>query len=74
MKVTYYGCWKREGRYGSVVKIVDGCEAYVYRVPEKKFVRNDEYLKAMWDPGSDFDEITKEEFDAIVAKLEAKSE
>lgn len=72
MKETYYGCWKGPDGYASVVKIVDGCEAYVYRVPEGKYVRNDDYLKAMYDPGSDFDEIAKEEAEAVIERLTNK--
>lgn len=64
----YYG-WAVSGGYGCVVKIVDRCEAYIFSKTSGEFRRDDEYLKAAFDPGSDFDEITKEEAAKIVAEL-----
>jgi len=59
MDIKYYG-WIYESGYGSVVKIVDRAEAYVFNRKEKKFRRNDDWLKAMFDPGSEFEEIPKD--------------
>lgn len=72
VSAKYYG-WLGQGGYDGLVKIENGHEAYVFRAAEGKFVRNDDYMKAKYDPGSDFEEITKEEADAIVAKLGAKN-
>ena len=68
MTEKYYGCIGTNG-YNSVVKIVDSSEAYIYHRLYKAFRRNDDYLKAMFDPGSEFDEITKEKAEEIIGKL-----
>lgn len=68
MAEKYFG-WIGSGGYDGVVLIKDYSEAYILTSEHKEFHRNDEYLKAAWDPGSEFDEITKEEADKIIAKL-----
>lgn len=68
MAEKYYGCIGLN-RYNSVVKVVDGCEAYIYNRWEKEYYRNDYYLKAMYDPGSEYDEITKEKAEEIIRNL-----
>jgi len=68
MEVQYYGCKGING-YNSVVKIVDASEAYIYNRLYKAFHRNDEYMKAMFDPGSEYDEITKEKAEEIIRSL-----
>lgn len=70
MAVKYYGCVS-PGGYNGVVIVTDLSEAQVYNNQEKKFHRNDDYVKAAFDL-SHYDEISKEEADAIIAKLEAK--
>lgn len=68
MPEKYYGCIGTKG-YNSVVKIVDGCEAYIYNRLYKEYRRNDDYLKAMYDPGSEYDEISKEKAAEIIKSL-----
>ena len=68
MHEKYYGCLGVKG-YNSVVKIVDGCEAYVYNRLYGAFRRNDDYLKAAYDPGSEYEEISKEEAEKIIEGL-----
>lgn len=65
MEEKYYGCIGIKG-YNSVVKIIDSCEAYIYNRWDKEYRRNDDYMKAMFDPGSEYDEITKEQADEII--------
>lgn len=67
-KERYFGCIGAKG-YNSVVKIVDGCEAYIYNRIAKGFKRNDDYLKALSDPGSEYEEISKKEADKIIKNL-----
>ena len=64
----YYG-WLGASGFDTVVKIKDYSEAYVFNIKEKKYVRNDDYLKAAFDPGSEFEAITKEEAEAIIEKV-----
>ena len=68
MEVKYYGCIGING-YNSVVKMVDASEAYIYNRLYKAFHRNDDYMKAMFDPGSEYDEITKEKAEEIIRSL-----
>lgn len=68
MNEKYYGCFGSAG-YNGVVKIVDGCEAYVYNRLYGAFRRNDDYLKAAYDPGSEYEEISKEEAEKIIERL-----
>ena len=67
MAKEYFG-WIGRGGYKNVVIIENG-EACVFNVPDKKWEKNNEFLKAKWDPGSDFEEITREEADKVIAKL-----
>lgn len=71
MNEKYYG-WLGKGGYDGVVKIVDYSEAYVFNKAKKDYRRDDEYLKAAFDPGSDFEEITKEEAEKIIEKIKAE--
>lgn len=68
MAEKYYGCIGIKG-YNSVVKIVDSSEAYIYNRLYKAYHRNDDYLKAMFNPGSEYDEITKEKAEEIIRSL-----
>ena len=71
MAVKYYGCLGKGG-FNGVVKIENYSEAYVFNKGKKEFVRNDEYMKAAFNPGSEFEAITEEEANAIVEKLVAE--
>ena len=51
MNAEYYG-WLGAKGYDTVIKIED-YDAYVYRTVEQKFVKNNDFLKAKWDPGSE---------------------
>ena len=64
-ETRYFGCLGIKG-YDSVVKIVDGCEAYIFNRILGDFKQNDDYLKAMYDPGSDYDEISEEKAKEII--------
>lgn len=68
METKYYG-WIFGDEYGSVVKVVNKSEAYVFNVREKDYHRNDKYLKAMFDPGSEFEEITESEAAEVTKSL-----
>ena len=68
MATKYYG-WLGASGYNGLVKIKDNCEALVFNKKEKKFHRNDDYLKAAFDPGSDFDEISEKEAAALLKEL-----
>jgi len=70
MAIKYYGR-VAPGGYIGVVIVKDLCEAHVYNKKEKKFHRNDDFVKAAFDL-SHYDEITKEKADAVIAKLEGK--
>ena len=56
----YYG-WIGEHGYDSVVKITDAFDAHVFNREKKDFIKNNYYLKARYDPGSEFEEISEEE-------------
>lgn len=64
----YYG-WLGASGFDGVVKIIDNSEAYVFNTKEKDYRRDDEFLKAAFDPGSDFEEISKEEAEKIIEKV-----
>lgn len=64
----YYGCLGSRG-YNSVVKILYGTEAYIYNRLHKQYVRNDNYLKAMYEPDSEYEEISKEKAAEIIKSL-----
>lgn len=66
--VKYYG-WIGGNGYDGLVKIVDNSEAYVFNKEKKDFHRSDEYLKAAFDPGSDFEEISEEEANDLIEGL-----
>lgn len=68
MTEKYYG-WLGASGFDGVVKIIDNSEAYVFNNKEKDYHRNDEFLKAAFDPGSDFEEISKEEAEKIIEKV-----
>ena len=68
MAKQYFG-WIGHGGYKNVV-IIENSEARVFNVPKKEWETDNEFLKAKWDPGSDFEEITKEEAEKIIEKLE----
>lgn len=65
MAEKYYG-WLGASGYNGVVKIVGLSEAYVFNKEQGDYRRDDEYLKAAFDPGSDFEEISKEEAEKII--------
>lgn len=68
MANKYYG-WLGSNGYDGLVKIVNGAEAHVFNKVDKDFHRNDEYLKAAYDPGSEFDEISEDEAKALMKEL-----
>lgn len=68
MAIKYYG-WLGLKGYNGLVKIKDNSEAYVYNKKEKDFRRNDTYLKAAFDPGSEFEEISAKEAEALLKEL-----
>lgn len=68
MVTKYYG-WLGPNGYNGLVKIKGNSQAYVYNKTEKKFRRNDTYLKAAFDPGSDFEEISAKEAAALQKEL-----
>lgn len=67
MNAEYYG-WLGAKGYDTVIKIED-YDAYVYRTVEQKFVKNNDFLKAKWDPGSEFEAITKKEADKVIDRI-----
>ena len=67
MNAEYYG-WLGAKGYDTVIKIED-YDAYVYRTVEQKFVKNNDFLKAKWDPGSEFEANTKKEADKIIDRI-----
>ena len=71
MADKYYG-WLGAKGYDGLVKIKDHSEAYVFNHEKKDFYRNDEYLKAAFDPGSDFEEISADEAKDLLTKLLSK--
>lgn len=68
MAEKYFG-WIGSGGYKNVILVKEGGEAYFFNRAEKAFERNDEFAKAQWDPGSDFEEITKEEAEKVIERL-----
>lgn len=64
----FYG-WIGSGGYKSLVKIKDNSEAYVFNKAEKDFHRNDDFLKAAFDPGSDFEQISEAEAQDLIKEL-----
>ena len=62
MNAEYYG-WLGAKGYDTDIKIED------YRTVEQKFVKNNDFLKAKWDPGSEFEAITKKEADKIIDRI-----
>ena len=67
MNAEYYG-WLGAKGYDTVIKIED-YDAYVYRTVEQKSVKNNDFLKVKWDPGSEFEAITKKEADKIIDRI-----
>ena len=63
----YYG-WLGGAGYDSLVKIKDNSEAYVFNREKKDFHRNDEFLKAAYDPGSDFEQISEDEANKLIGE------
>lgn len=68
MAEKYYG-WIGSGGYKNVI-IIENNEARVFNIPNHQWETDNYFLKAKWDPGSDFEEITKEEAEKIIKKLE----
>lgn len=68
MSEKYFG-WVSRGGYSNVVIIKNLCEAHVFNKRINDFEIDNYYLKAAWDPGSEFDEITKEQADEIIARI-----
>lgn len=68
MAVKYYG-WLGVKGYNGLVKVVDNSQAYVFDKKTKDFKRNDDYLKAAWDPSSDFDAISDKDAADLIKKL-----
>lgn len=66
--IRYYGRMGA-GEYVGVVKIEDACRAYVYHLKKKKYVRDDYFLCAAYDPGTDYWEVNEEEAQEIINDL-----
>lgn len=73
MVEKYYG-WIGAGGYDGVVMVKNYSEAYIMTRVHKEFHRNDEYVKAAFDPGSEFEEISKEEAEKIMEKIKGMKE
>lgn len=71
--IKYYGILAA-GEIDGLVKIEDGIEAYVFNQKKKKFVRDNYYLAAAYDPGTDFWDLTEEEAMEILEELIAEEE
>ena len=69
MSVKYFG-WIGTGGYQNVVIVENMCEAKVFNKPKGEFRVDNYFLKAMWDPGSEFEEISEAEAKKIVEKLQ----
>ena len=69
MAERYFG-WIGTGGYDGVVMIKNYSEAYVMTNASKEFHRNDEFLKAMWNPGSEFEEISEAEAKKIIGGIQ----
>jgi len=68
MAEKYFG-WIGTGGYKNVVIVTDLSEAKVFNKAKGEFEVDNEFLKAAWDPGSDFEEISKAEADKIIREL-----
>ena len=68
MAEKYYG-WLGASGYNGVVKVIDYSEAYVFNKEMGDYRRDDEFMKAAIDPGSDFEEISKEEAEKIIEEM-----
>lgn len=73
MAVNYYGWGIGGSGYDGVIKIDENFNAYYYDCLTRKWVHDDTYLKAKWDPSCDFEEITEEEASQLIKKLTKKS-
>ena len=69
MAKKYYG-WIGTGGYKNVVIVEDLSEARVFNKVTGEFEVDNEFLKAAWDPGSDFEEITEAEAQKIMKEME----
>lgn len=69
MSVKYFG-WIGTGGYKNVVIVENMSEAKVFNRASGELVVKNEYLKAMWDPGSEFEEISEAEAKKILEKLQ----
>lgn len=68
MAEKYFG-WIGKGGYKNVVIVTDLSEARVFNKVKGEFEVDNEFLNAAWDPGSDFEEISKAEADKIIEEL-----
>ena len=68
MAEKYFG-WIGKGGYKNVVIIENLSEARVFNKVKGEFETDNEFLKAAWDPGSEFEEITKAEAEKIIAEM-----
>lgn len=67
MAKKYFG-WVGKGGYKNVV-IIENHEARVFNIPNQEWETDNEFLKAMWDPGSEFDEITEAMANEILERI-----
>ena len=70
--IRYFGILGADDYIG-IVKIIDRSEAYIYHLKKKKYIRNDNYLNALFDPGTDYEEVTEEEANDILNDLMSDS-
>lgn len=70
-RTEYYG-WLGIDKYDTVVQIVNNM-ASVYRIADKMFRRDDYFLKAKYDPGSEYEPITEEEARIIIERIERET-
>lgn len=69
MAKEYYG-WIGKGGYQNVI-VIEGHEARVFNRTKKAWETDNEFLKAKWDPGSEFDQISAEEAKKIMERIGA---
>ena len=66
--VKYYG-WLGLDGYNGLVKVENNSAAYIYDRKKKTFRRDDKYIKAAIDPGSEFDEISEKAAKDLMQRL-----
>lgn len=69
MAKEYYG-WIGNGGYKNVI-VIENQEACVFNRTKKAWETDNDFLKAKWDPGSEFEKISEGQAKQIMERIGA---